>query len=161
MKLLGVYWQRFNQMEARERTALIVLAVFVIVLMLYFAVWSPVQGYYEDSLRERDEQSSLLGYMQASEARARAAAADSKPAGQGQPLISLVASVSRQIGISPDRLQPEGTDAVSVWFENVAYEKLMNWVLQLEQNHSISVRQISIDRQDRSGMVSVRVVLRI
>lgn len=161
MNWLNVYWQRFNQMERRERAALIALALFLGLLILYFGIWSPVQSYYQTSLQQRDEQMGLLRHMQGSEARAKAAAADTRPRTGGQSLISEVAGVSRQIGINPDRLQPEGSDAVSVWFENVAYMKLMNWILQLEQNHSISVRQIAIDRQNQSGMVSVRVVLRI
>ena len=74
-------------------------------------------------------------------------------------MLTTVSRAAQSVGLKPSRLQPEGGDAVSVWFDAVGFNSLMLWVERLESS-SIVVKQISIDRIDEPGQVSARVVLR-
>ncbi|MBD3647128.1 MAG: type II secretion system protein M [Pseudomonadales bacterium] len=150
----------YRQMESRDRFALNGLAVFFAVLFVYFGLWTPVNNYREESQMFRDRQLSLLQYMQQSEQRARQVAANSGQASvEGQTLLTRVSNTAQQNKIKPNRLQPEGNDSVSVWFDQVPFNDLIRWLRQLTVQQGVDIRQISIDRQDRPGTVNARIVL--
>jgi len=151
---------RFDALEKREQTALLVLGSFLLLLVFYFAIWSPVYEFLEDSRVDHDRHLKLLTYLQSTEAEARAASGGSKKASSGRNLLTSVSRTAQTVGVSPSRMQPEGSGAVSVWFEAVPFTQLMLWLERLESQQGIVVRQISIDKRDEPGQVSARLVLR-
>lgn len=148
---------RLDSLEARERHALVALGLFLAALLFYLAVWAPVSRYVAQGQAERDRQLGLLQYFQATEAEARAQKGGKAAS---QSLLSEVSRSAQALGLNPSRIQPEGRDAVSVWFDQVAYTRLMRWLEQLADSRKIAVRQITLERQSVSGQVSARLVLR-
>lgn len=151
---------RYRQLEKRERSALNSLASFFVFLFLYFLIWNPVNRYHENSEVERDRQLNLIQFMRASEKEARASSSEGNRVHTGQSLLTVVSRTAQQMGIKPNRLQPEGSDAVSVWFNGVAFDDLMRLLKQIHARQGIGVQQISIDREEQPGMVRARIVLR-
>lgn len=157
--LLLTVRRRFDAMERRDQKALLGLILFFLLLFLYFGVWSPASSFAESRQADRDQQLALVQFMRSSESAARAVGAGSAPAPTGQALLSQISRTAQKFNISPNRLQPEGIDGVSVWFDGVAFNDLIRW-LEAEAKEGIAVRQISIDRHAESGLVNARVVLR-
>ncbi|MCB0068948.1 MAG: type II secretion system protein M, partial [Caldilineaceae bacterium] len=93
------------------------------------------------------------------EADARSGGGGRDAAPTGQALLSQVSQTAQRYNVKPNRLQPEGTDGVSVWFDAAPFDNLVGW-LEEEARQGVIVRQISIDRQDQPGVVNARVVLR-
>ena len=152
---------RFLALEKREQRALFALAGVLTVLVFYLAVWSPLNTWVADSQHDHDRYLELLTYLRATEDEARTSAENGGGLqGIGQPLLTSVSRAAQTIGINPNRMQPEGSDAVSVWFDAVSFTRLMSWLEQLESQNGIVVRQISIDRGGSPGQVSARLVLR-
>ena len=151
---------RYAQLEERDRIALNGLGLFFSLLFIYFALLNPMYTYHAESMAARDRQLSLIQYMRASEKQARSVKAETRTGGSGQSLLSQVSRIAQQIGIKPNRLQPEGSDAVSVWFEDVAFNDLVKMLKQVQQQQGIVVQQISIDKEDQPGVVRARIVLR-
>jgi general secretion pathway protein M len=151
---------RYVQLEQRDRIALNGLGLFFGLLFIYFALLNPMYTYHADSMADRDRQLSLIQYMRASEKQARSAKTDTRSTGSGRSLLSQVSRIAQQIGIKPNRLQPEGSDAVSVWFEGVAFNDLVKLLKQVQSQQGIVVQQISIDKEDQPGVVRARIVLR-
>ena len=152
---------RFGDLEKREQQALLALAAFLIPVVFYLAVWSPAVSFQADSELEFNRHQKLLTYLQSTEAQAKASVG--KGSGSqlsGQSLLTSVSRAAQNVGIKPSRLQPEGSDAVSVWFDAVGFSSLMLWLERLEAGQGIVVRQISIDKKDLPGQVSARIVLR-
>ena len=152
--------ERFDALEAREQTALVVLGGFLAILVFYFTLWTPAYDYLEDSQVDHDRHLKLLTYLQSTEAEARAAAQGGAKPSAGRNLLTSVSRTAQTVGINPSRMQPEGSGAVSVWFEAVPFTQLMLWLERLESQQGIVVRQISIDRRDEPGQVTARLVLR-
>ncbi len=151
---------RFAALEKREQQALLALAAFFGMLTFYFAVWSPLVGFQLRSEQDYDRNQELLVYLRSTEASVSSAAVSPQRSGSnGQTMLTTVSRAAQSVGLKPSRLQPEGGDAVSVWFDSVGFNSLMLWVERLESS-SIVVKQISIDRIDEPGQVSARVVLR-
>ncbi len=154
-------FQYYQSLERRDQLALKGLSAFLALLLVYFALWQPINNFRDEGLSDRDTQLSLLSYMRQTEAEARAA---SQSGGNrqlsGQSLLTQVSSTAQRYGIKANRLQPEGDSAVSVWFDNVAFNDLIRWLQHLERSQGIVVRQLSVDRQEKSGRVNARIVLR-
>ncbi len=161
METWRAYLGKYNALAPREKAAALFIAAFLLVLILVTLVWSPIRSYHEDALARRDAQLGLVQHMRASEQRARDSkeGAQSRPAGQS--LITEVSGAAQLAGIKPNRLQPEGSDEVSVWFDSVPFDDLIDWIVRLNDEHGISIRVISIDRQDTPGTVNARIVLRV
>ncbi len=153
--------KHYKELEKRERVALVSLSVFLLGVVLYAGIWVPANSYVADSQIDHDRYLKLLTFLESTESQARSSSGNQSP-GQatGQSLLSSVSRSARGVGIKPSRLQPEGSEAVSVWFDAVAFTKLMLWLERLESKQGIVVRQITIDRRDVPGQVSARLVLR-
>jgi general secretion pathway protein M len=151
---------RYAQMEPGDRIALSGLGLFFSLLFIYFALLNPMYSYHADSLAARDRQLGLIQYMRASEKQARSVNTETRSTASGQSLLSQVSRIAQQIGIKPNRLQPEGSDAVSVWFDSVAFNDLVKMLRQVQSQQGIVVQQISIDKEDQPGVVRARIVLR-
>ena len=59
--------------------------------------------------------------MRETESQARAAARERPTETAEGSLLSIVSSSAQAQGINPNRLQPEGENAVSLWFDDVAF----------------------------------------
>jgi len=150
----------YDALEKRDRLALIALAIFLAVLFMYFGLWASVEQYYQESREYRDRQVQLLEYMRRTEEQARnAAPATNQAVVGGQTLLTEVSRTAQAFGIKPARLQPEGSDSVSVWFDSVAFNRLAQWLDELTTQRNISIRQISIDREGEPGKVNARLIL--
>lgn len=151
--------QRYESIEPREQLAVKGLAGFFLALFVYFGMFEPANSFYEDRLSDFERNQSLLQYMKSTEAEARSAQTGNPSIG-GQNLMSDISNSARRFGINPNRLQPEGEDGVSVWFDGVSFALLLDWMASVTQQ-GVSVRQISIDRDDdQPGVVNVRIILR-
>ncbi|MDG2071878.1 MAG: type II secretion system protein M [Pseudomonadales bacterium] len=159
MSAIDPYLEKYNSLENREKNALLALTMFFVALIIYFAIWSPIYTYHQDSLQKRDTQFSLIQYMRASEKQARSSSSNTKAKPKGQSLITDISNSARQLGIKPSRMQPEGDSTVSVWFNDVVFNDLINWIVRLNEREGVGIQQISIDRQDNPGTVNVRLVL--
>jgi len=151
--------ERLNVLDARERKALKALVLLLGMLLFYFGIWSPVHRYHDDSLIKRDAAFGLLQYMRSSEDQARAVSGSKKKRSTGQSLIPDISNAAKEQGIQPNRIQPEGGAAVMVWFDNVVFNDFMEWLVLLHEEYGVSVEQISVDRQVKSGRVNARVLL--
>lgn len=159
-KFITTLQSRFLDLEKREQNALVLLSAFFVAVIFYMAVWTPVNAFVDDSRLDRDRHLELLQYLKSTEAEARAAGGNrGRTPVSGQALLTQVSRTAQSVGINPSRMQPEGNDAVSVWFDKVAFTRLMLWLERLE-GRGIVVRQVTIDRQENAGEVSSRLVLR-
>jgi general secretion pathway protein M len=151
----------FQELEKREQIALTALSAFLVGVVLYLGVLTPVNEFVAGSRLDFERHHKLYEYLDSTSAQAKQASkSGGKTKASGQSLLTSISRSTQSIGIRPSRMQPEGSDAVSVWFDSVAFSQLMLWVERLESQHSIVVRQITIDRKDQPGQVSARLLLR-
>jgi len=157
--VIETFRARYLALESRERLAVLTLSAFFCILLFYSLIWQPLHEFQASSSEKLERQTELLQIMRASESDARASIGNSAAAPTGQSLLTQVSRTSQQFGIKPNRLQPEGSDAVSVWFDEVNFNDLIKWLASQSQA-GMSVRQISIDREELPGKVNARIVLR-
>lgn len=155
------WWQG---LQPREQWVLLAGVVGVGVLMLYALVFDP---YQKEGARLRGavaEKRASLAAMQQSSGEI-AALRGQGAAGQlaaGQSIMGVVDSSAKQfnIGAGIKRIQPEGDHTVKVWAEQVAFDDLVRWLDELQRRYGIAIHDISIEAQEATGRVNVRMDLR-
>jgi len=159
---------QYDQLPRRDQQALTVLAIAVLLGLLYFAVWRPVAGFHDQAASARENAEELLAWMQANEASLERLSGQGATAGtsadapeDGRALMALVTRSAGDSGLSLQRFEPSGSDAIRVWLEDVPFAGVAAWLEDLSSNHGVVIDQASMDRQDEPGMVSVRLTLTI
>lgn len=154
----------WHNLQLREQRILMGGAAALILLMLYALVWDP----YQQEMTRLEQavsvkRSDLQTMQQAAaeiEALRRTGAGGQLPGGQS--VMGVVDNSAKQFSIAAGikRIQPEGERAVKVWAEQVPFDDLVRWFDELQKKFGIAIHTLSIERQEASGRVNVRVELR-
>ena len=165
---IGKFIAQYDQLPRRDQQALMVLAIAIFLGILYFAIWRPAATFHEQSEAARDNAGELLAWMQANEktiqrmgnAGGNSAAAGDAPA-DGRALMALVTRSAGEMGLSLQRFEPSGEDAIRVWLEDAPFAEVAAWLEQLNSSHGVIIDQAAMDRSSEPGRVSVRLTLAI
>lgn len=167
---VGKLIARYDQLPVRDRQALMVLFVALLVTVLYFAIWRPASDFRDQAEASRENAEQLLAWMQANESSIRqisgadstalAGAGVDKPA-DGRALMALITRSASEAGLSLQRFEPSGENAVRVWLDGVPFADVAAWLEQLDARHAVIIDQASMDRGNEPGRVSVRLTLMI
>ena len=135
---------RFGQLENRERVALLSLCSFLVVVIFYFLLWVPTIEFVDSGKRDYDRHLKLLEYLRSTEGEASASKTRPNPAMSARSLLTTVTRTAQTVGVTPSKLQPEGSEAVSVWFDSVPFSRLMLFLERLKAAQNIVVRHVLI-----------------
>jgi len=149
----------FATLEANERTMVIGLIAFLAVVILYIGIWRPLDEWSSNADAQYRRQLAVVDWMKLHEKEARDKGQRADGARESGSLLTTVANSAAHAGIQLLRYQPEGSGGVSVVLQNQPFNALIGWIAQLEQDSHVSVKQISIDSQNESGLVNARIVL--
>lgn len=156
--------RQFGSMPKRDQQALIALVIALVLAILYFLVWSPAHEFSKKQQANLKSSQELLNWVQANEGVARSLASNS---GEGsskildsQSLVSTVSSNAQKHKIKLKRFEPSGDRKVRVWVEKVPFNTIIVWLRDLNTTYNIEVSQVSIDKDDKGGLVNVRLTLK-
>ncbi len=166
---VGKLIARYDQLPVRDRQALGILTVALVLAILYFAIWSPVSDFRDRAESGRENAEQLLAWMQANESSIRqlggtdsasSATAVDRPA-DGRALMALVTRSAGEAGLSLQRFEPSGENGVRVWLEGAPFADVAAWIEQLDSRNGVIIDQAALDRGNEPGRVSVRLTLTI
>jgi len=149
---------RFRLLERSEKRAVALLVSFFAVVLAYYLVWSPLMNWRASAEEFRDSSYQTLQMMRDTESVARIRGSGGQ-ARSDEPLLTLISTAAREQGLNPNRLQPEGEDTVSLWFDEVPFAEVMRLLEKAAQIPGLQIQQLVIDRSDKPGTVRARVVI--
>ena len=156
------HWQ---QLSLREKRLVIITTIVVVVTLIYFMIWEPLQDGIETSRVRVTAQSNTLQLIreQAAEARQLRASKSRAGARAGGSLLVIIERTAQRKNLksSLQKVQPEGQDGVRVWVENASFDQLIDWLALLENKNTIYVSEIIIERQKEPGRINSRILLRV
>lgn len=166
---VGKLIAQYDQLPKRDQQALMVLAVAVLLGVLYFAVWRPAATFNDQAVSSRENAAELLAWMKSNEASimrlgaggGSSGAASADTPANGRALMALVTSSARDSGLSLQRFEPSGEDAIRVWIEGAAFADVAAWLESLNGDHGVIIDQAAMDKANEPGRVSVRLTLTI
>lgn len=147
----------FDTLQPRERIIVAVGTVFVVIALVYGALWLPLAHARATAEQRLQDARALAVQLERAGASAHAHPG-AHPPGGGDSLLTVVDQASRtpELGKAPTRLQPDGDSSVRVWFENVPFDNLVRWMGTLEARYGLQVTAVDVERQDAPGTVNAR-----
>jgi general secretion pathway protein M len=157
--------QRFSGLSPRERILSVGTLVGTMFYGFYLLIYEPLSA--EKILLEQKIYAQQQIYRQLKKINAEAndlRKNNPTPFGTNatQSLMAAIDASGKQLEISHGikRMTPDGANKVTLWLENIAFDKLILWLAVLESKHAIKVDQVSIVReQTKSGLVNVKLLL--
>lgn len=129
-------------------------SLFFVVFVVYFVV-SSVNSGVEESQRKLKQQQELNAWVSEQIAIVKSSSGGRKANFSGS-MTQVVNSTARKYKIQIARLQPQKNDLVKVGLEDVGFNRLMQWLSELQSKHGMRVENIDFAKADEQGKVKVR-----
>jgi general secretion pathway protein M len=152
---------KFRELNLRDQTMLLVLAVAVVVYLLFQIVWRPLAASNDSLARANTALRASVQHMSqlAAEFRQLQQAGAANTAASGESLAQLLDRTVAAQGLKMSRFQPGSTGDVQVRFDNSAFDSVARWLHQLEAEQGVTVRDLSVTPGAAPGLVNVSVRL--
>ena len=146
----------YDNLEAREQVFVLIGATFVLVALIYFMLWAPLDrnhrqiaasvSNWEQSLAELRPLQALAMSGNSSQTTGAAQSGD-------QPPIIIISQTLQSRGLEQyrRRSQPTTGNGVRVEFENIAFDDLVLWLGDLSDNHAMIVQAGSLSMATQAG----------
>ncbi|MBT3092458.1 MAG: type II secretion system protein M [Candidatus Thiodiazotropha sp. (ex Lucina pensylvanica)] len=154
------WWQ---SKTPQEHMALIIGAAAILLLLVYLLLWRPFNQALGKKALLVESQQLTLNWMQDNLDLVKNLRSQQrgKSAGSNEALLTLVDRTAKKIRLRQQiqRIKPQGDNAVQLWIEEAPFDTIIKWLGQLTQTHAIEIDSLTIDRQDKPGLVNARLVL--
>ena len=155
----------FDALDEREKIMVLAAAVFVIVVIFWFGVWKPLDSGQASAAARVDDWRVSIAELQPLKGQIDASdSGQTVAAGQEKSLVVIVDSTLRQRGLheSVERSQPSPSgDSIRVEFENAAFDDLMLWLGDVNQQYGLMVESgsFSLTSSENPGRVNSSLTL--
>ena len=153
--------QWFNNLQRSEQMILAIGAAVVALYIVFVLLVRPMSAKV-DSLQSQNlvaaESLQNVESMAAQYRRLEKTSGGKRRGGAN--LTRLIDSTVKANQLQMSRFQPSSSGDVQVRFENAAFNNVLAWLNQLENNHGVVVKDLSITPTGASGYVNVSVRLR-
>lgn len=152
--------QYLDQLNERERRAVIIAAVALLVFIPYQFIWTPFHNSLKNlEVRVEQQQKDLLWMQErVNEAHVLTRAATGGN-NNSQPIYGLVESSARQRFGNGIRVQQEGKGGVRVTMKNISFDDVMLWLDKLYYQQHVNVKEFTIERQSGAGRVNANILI--
>jgi len=156
--------ERWMQLAEREKQAVLIGGLIVILFILYQCIWSPILNHIED-MRKRiaTNQKTLLWMRSADRTMQNMGHQSAK-----KKTVSLVMFLSemqhriQSAGLlsSLTQLKQSANEAIEMHFQTVEFDKLIRFLLAVTHDYPVSISRFSVSKTDVSGVVSADIVMK-
>lgn len=143
----------FQSLTDSEQKLIKFASGFFVIFILFFVV-SSIQSGMSDSERKLKQQQDLNTWALQQIAIIKSAGGQ-KVQSSGS-LTQVINSTSRKYNINIARLQPQKNDLVKVGLDDIGFNRLMQWLQELQVRHGVIVENIDFAVADEQGKVKVR-----
>jgi len=146
--------QHWQQLPIKDRRALTLLSIFGGLLLAIYGVLLPSFDAYQGSKQSYQEQTELLHWLTAQEAKVAGLAASTSTNKNTGSALSQINQAAKQHSLTIQRIQPQADDSIKVWLENAAFDNSVKWLESLGSS-GVSLRELSINKVS-SGVINFR-----
>ncbi len=154
------FFEFLSRYNRREQTMLLVGGLAIFIYLLWKILLVPLQDWRDQQLQNNASATQALGRVKILSARLEQYRTVAQGAGQQDANISRLIDASlRANGLSMSGFQPGTGGGVRVRFDQVPYERLMQWLYDIEYQHDIGVTDLSMAATSEQGLVTVNIRL--
>jgi general secretion pathway protein M len=154
------WWQ---SKTPQEHMAMIIGAAAILLLLIYLLMWRPFMQSMDKKALLVESQQVTLKWMQDNLELVQSLRSQQRGRGatSNEALLTLVDRTAKKIQLRQQiqRIKPQGDDAVQLWIEQAPFDTIIKWLGQLTHTHALNIDSLTIDKQDKPGLVNARLVL--
>jgi len=154
---------RFSALQQREKNMLTLMSAAVLLTLLYLLLWEPVfKSLEEQQLKQQSQKKILLWMTDAQkEVQELRSSGNTLSPHSNQPISTLVERSAISSGIRNNiyKINSDKKQQLKVQFKSVEFDRITQWLAKLQNDYGVMAKFISINKTDKSGMVSCRVTL--
>lgn len=154
--------QWFSGLNSRERLIVSTGAISLLIMLLYLMVWEPLSSKRAQLQSSVEAQRNTYIWMQQAAVEVRKLSGKSvgvkKHEGSMLGIINNSAKSALK-GAILKRVEEDRQQGVRVWIEQVAFDDLIIWLGQIQQQYGIRVSSLVSERHSKPGRVDVRLIL--
>lgn len=144
----------FRQLAFREQLIVGAGALVAVVIIGWGFVWSPLANGAAELDVAVSEKSRLLVDLRRASSLTASAATGAAGVAPTSSLIVLVDETARPFDLAFTRTSPDGTNAIMITFRDAAFDRLIGWLTQLEQEYGVVIETFSASPTGQPGIVS-------
>ena len=135
-----------DNLSARERRLVYAAGALLGLALVYLVLILPFQTSGRKMASRVEQKTADLAWMQASAPQALAAAGIAQSGG-GESLVVLVDRTAREAGLGASLRDqsPDGSNGLRLRIEGAAFDTLVTWLGNLQQQHGVTIDSASID----------------
>jgi general secretion pathway protein M len=149
-------------LSQRERTLVLAAGGVVAAALLYFALVLPLQSMTSRREARVVQKSADLAWMrQVAPAVTAAAAGGATDVATGESLVVLVDRTAREAGLGTALRDqsPNGEAGLRLRLEAAAFDRLIEWLGQLQERHGVAIEAANFDATGNPGLVNASLTL--
>lgn len=151
--------ERYENLQDSEQKIVLIFASLFLLVILIFGLLMPVgQSIETKQLAVNSMQNSVNKFKQAIPV-IRANRGNANSANNSMPLNSVITGSTRQFNLLVSRVQEKSDTEVQVWLDNAEFNKVMQWINELNKRYNVSVASLSMRNKERNGLVSMDIKL--
>lgn len=159
---LTAWWQ---DLAARERGYLTILGLFLLVIIIYYAIYTPLNDSISDLQSQINYQQQIIQTIKPHVQQIKALQTSGKQnnAVSASNLLSTVDSNLKSTGLSiyASEVSQTNDNGVQIKFTNVPFDRTVTWLVKLWQQYHIQVTRIDSQRSKTIGNVNMLLTLKV
>lgn len=149
------YW---NNLTARERLLIGVAGGLTFLVLFYFLLIRPLNGYVAESEHAVARAQATYQQIAAGAAEISAIRQDgggAAPQATESPRV-VVARTARDAGVAISRIQPGANEGLTVWVENVPSPLFYRWLQVMADQHGVAPSKVIAQKSTSEGRLRVQ-----
>jgi len=151
------WWQ---QLIPRERLALVLAAISILLLLVYQLIWQPLQQDLQRAESQRVRLQADYLWMQQASQQIKAYGAQPRSSQNKSPRRSLLVEVDDSLkragmGSALEEIKPDGNKLLRVFLKNVDFDQVIAWLGYLKKQ-DVHVTSSVIDRLQQTSKADIR-----
>jgi len=150
-----------QQLSLRDQAMLALLMAALLLYVLYQMLWHPLATANRRLAEQNLAAAHSVANMNQLAAKYRElqqGSAKNNPS-QGESLTQLVDETVAGDGLHMSRFQPGSSGDAQVRLDNASFDQVLRWLYELEDKHSVTIRELGISPGSASGLVNISVRL--
>jgi general secretion pathway protein M len=150
---------RYDALQPREQVLVGIAAVTLVAVLLYSAVWQPIAKQRRQLALDLESARAVASQLvQAEAAQQSATPRAALVVGSEVSLLTAVDQATKNGTLKkpPARLQPDGENAARIWLEDIEFDVLVRWMLELQTRYGVTIDVVDIEKRETAGLVNAR-----
>ena len=154
-QLLSSLQARWAGTSQREQRLLIACSVLLFLGVIYWGILQPVSQRADMATNRIQSEKQLLNWVKDKADAISQLRAQGGVASSSLPLNQSISSTASRFGAELVRVQPRGEE-LQVWVQPMPFNRLIDWMMFLQEKHGVSATFMDIDKGEQDGTVEVK-----